>query len=173
MSEKYPKNGFFFIQTSTLIPWSIKTIRYISKVQKHGTELVTWLHFLFYNFSSKPHCCPYKEADLKAVKVVNFATKWLNLYPHTVVFAYEIIPVVWLLFSWLNQQRGGTLSCNVVVAVQMFYRCLISCSMLLPPHVDVGLYRVLARPRARVIATAYKVLKFFLLWKCHAHEQSK
>ena len=59
---------------------------YILKVQKHGTELVTWLHFLFYNFGSKPHCCPYKEAGLKAVKVVNFATKWLNLYPHTVLF---------------------------------------------------------------------------------------
>ena len=78
------KKQIFFIQTSTLIPCDIKTIQCISKIQKHGTELVTWLHFLFYNFTSKPHCCPYKEADLKAVKVVNFVTKGLNLYPRTV-----------------------------------------------------------------------------------------
>ena len=84
MSEKCSKKQIFFIQTSTLIPCNIKTIQQISKVQKHGTKLVTWLNFLFYNFSSKPQCCPYKEADSKAVKVVNFATKWLNLYPHTV-----------------------------------------------------------------------------------------
>ena len=32
-----------------------------------------------------------------------------------------------------------------------------------PPHFEVGLYRVLARPGARVIATAYKVLILFLL----------
>ena len=87
-----PQKRIFFIQTSTLIPCSVKTIRYISKVQKHGTELVTWLHFLFYNFSSKPHCWPYKEADLKAVKVVNFATKWLNLYPHTVISLKLMFP---------------------------------------------------------------------------------
>ena len=55
-----------------------------SKFQKHGTWFITWLHFLFFNLSSKPHGCPLKEADLETVKVVNFATKWLNLYPHTV-----------------------------------------------------------------------------------------
>ena len=54
------------------------------KFQKHGTRFVTCLHFLFLNLSSKPHGCPLKEADVKAVKVVKFATKWLNLYPHTV-----------------------------------------------------------------------------------------
>ena len=40
---------------------------------------------MFFNHSSKPHRCPLKEADLETVKVVNFATKWLNLYPHTVI----------------------------------------------------------------------------------------
>ena len=88
-----PEKRIFFIQTSTLIPCSIKTVRYMLKVQKHGTELVTWLHFLFYNFSSKPQCCPYKEADSKAVKVVNFATKWLNLYPHTVLLAHILLDI--------------------------------------------------------------------------------
>ena len=73
-----------------------------SKFQKHGTLFVTWLHFLFFNLSSKPHGCPLKEADLETVKVVNFATKWLNLYPHTVLrFNLEIISIP------ANQAKGG------------------------------------------------------------------
>ena len=56
-----------------------------SKCQNQGILFLIWLRFLFYNLSSQPHGCPLKEADLETVKVVNFATKWLNLYPHTVV----------------------------------------------------------------------------------------
>ena len=82
-TEICQKLQFFFICPS-LKPHKIQMIKDNSKFQKHGTWFITWLHFLFFNLSSKPHGCPLKEADLETVKVVNFATKWLNLYPHTV-----------------------------------------------------------------------------------------
>ena len=83
-TEIRQKLQFFFICPS-LKPHKIQMIKDNSKFQKHGTWFITWLHFLFFNLSSKPHGCPLKEADLETVKVVNFATKWLNLYPHTVM----------------------------------------------------------------------------------------
>ena len=83
-TEIRQKLQFFFICPS-LKPHKIQMIKDNSKFQKHGTWFITWLHFLFFNLSSKPHGCPLKEADLETVKVVNFATKWLNLYPHTVI----------------------------------------------------------------------------------------
>ena len=83
-TENCQKLQFFFICPS-LKPHKIQMKKDNSKFQKHGTWFITWLHFLFFNLSSKPHGCPLKEADLETVKVVNFATKWLNLYPHTVV----------------------------------------------------------------------------------------
>ena len=82
-TEIRQKLQFFFICPS-LKPHKIQMIKDNSKFQKHGTWFITWLHFLFFNLSSKPHGCPLKEADLETVKVVNFATKWLNLYPRTV-----------------------------------------------------------------------------------------
>ena len=83
-TEIRQKLQFFFICPS-LKPHKIQMIKDYSKFQKHGTWFITWLHFLFFNLSSKPHGCPLKEADLETVKVVNFATKWLNLYPRTVL----------------------------------------------------------------------------------------
>ena len=83
-TEIHQKLQFFFI-CPFLKPHKIQMIKDNSKFQKHGTWFITWLHFLFFNLSSKTHGCPLKEADLETVKVVNFATKWLNLYPHTVV----------------------------------------------------------------------------------------
>ena len=82
-TEIRQKLQFFFICPS-LKPHIIQMIKDNSKFQKHGTWFINWLHFLFFNLSSKPHGCPLKEADLETVKVVNFATKWLNLYPRTV-----------------------------------------------------------------------------------------
>ena len=82
-TEISQKLQFFFICPS-LKPHKIQMIKDNSKFQKHGTWFITWLHFLFFNLSSKPHGCLLKEADLETVKVVNFATKRLNLYPHTV-----------------------------------------------------------------------------------------
>ena len=82
-TEIHQKLQFFFI-CPFLKPHKIQMIKDNSKFQKHGTWFITWLHFLFFNLSSKTHGCPLKEADLETVKVVNFATKWLNLYPHTV-----------------------------------------------------------------------------------------
>ena len=47
--------------------------------------MVFCLIFLFYNHPSKNTSSPLKEAEAKAVKVVNFVAMWLNLYPHTVL----------------------------------------------------------------------------------------
>ena len=46
--------------------------------------MVFCLIFLFYNHPSKNTGSPLREAEVKAVKVVNFVAMWLNLYPHTV-----------------------------------------------------------------------------------------
>ena len=46
--------------------------------------MVFWLEFLFSNNPSKSTGSPLREAEVKAVKVVNFVAMWLNLYPHTV-----------------------------------------------------------------------------------------
>ena len=39
---------------------------------------------MFSNNHSKSTGSPLREAEVKAVKVVNFVAMWLNLYPHTV-----------------------------------------------------------------------------------------
>ena len=46
--------------------------------------MVRCLVFLFSDHPSKSIGSPFREADLEAVKVVNFVAMWLNLYPHTV-----------------------------------------------------------------------------------------
>ena len=39
---------------------------------------------MFSNNHSKSTGSPLREAEVKAVKVVNFVAMWLNLYPRTV-----------------------------------------------------------------------------------------
>ena len=56
-----------------------------SKFQKQASLLVFWLQFVFSNNHSKSTGSPLREAEVKAVKVVNFVAMWLNLYPHTVL----------------------------------------------------------------------------------------
>ena len=51
--------------------------------------MVRCLVFLFSDHPSKSIGSPFREADLKAVKVVNFVAMRLNLYPHTVTLMFE------------------------------------------------------------------------------------
>ena len=49
--------------------------------------MVFCLIFLFSNHPSKYTGSPLREAEVKAVKVVNFVAMWLNLYPHTMLLS--------------------------------------------------------------------------------------
>ena len=68
------------------MPHKIQTLEDNSKFQKQASLLVFCLIFLFYNHPSKNTSCPLREAEVKAVKVVNFVAMWLDLYPRTVGF---------------------------------------------------------------------------------------
>ena len=65
-------------------PHRIQISRDITKFQKQPTLLVYCLKYFFSDIPSKSTGCPFREAERKAVKVVNFVAMWLNLYPHTV-----------------------------------------------------------------------------------------
>ena len=67
-------------------PHKIQMKKDNSKIQKQASLLVFCVIFLFSNHPSKSTGSPFREADSKGVKVVNFVAKWLNLYPHTVFF---------------------------------------------------------------------------------------
>ena len=83
-TEIQPKLLFFFICLS-LKPHKIPMKKDNSKFQKQASLLVFWLQFVFSNNHSKSTGSPLREAEVKAVKVVNFVAMWLNLYPHTVL----------------------------------------------------------------------------------------
>ena len=68
------------------MPHKIKTLEDNSKFQKQASLLVFCEVFLFSNNPSKSTGSPLRDAELKAVKVVNFVAMWLNLYPHTVLY---------------------------------------------------------------------------------------
>ena len=82
-TEIQPKLLFFFICLS-LKPHKIPMKKDNSKFQKQASLLVFWLQFVFSNNHSKSTGSPLREAEVKAVKVVNFVAMWLNLYPRTV-----------------------------------------------------------------------------------------
>ena len=128
-TEIHQKLHFFFICPS-LKPHKIQMIKDNSKFQKHGTWFINWLHFLFFNLSSKPHSCPLKEANLETVKVVNFATKWLNLYPHTVfqICLPKILcgGAILRYFSILRQRWRLIFMENVRMSIQLLFAFVIS-----------------------------------------------
>ena len=81
--ENHQKLLFFFICPS-LEPHKIQKKRDNWNFQKQASLLVFWLQFVFSNNHSKSTGSPLREAEVKAVKVVNFVAMWLNLYPRTV-----------------------------------------------------------------------------------------
>ena len=65
-------------------PHRIQISRDMTKFQRQPTLLVDCPNCLFSYVLSKSTGRPFREAERKAVKVVNFVAMWLNLYPHTV-----------------------------------------------------------------------------------------
>ena len=82
-AEIHQKLHFFFLCLS-LKPHKIQVRKDNSKFQKQASLLVFCQIFLFSDYPSKITGSPLRDAEVKAVKVVNFVAMWLNLYPYTV-----------------------------------------------------------------------------------------
>ena len=77
--------------------------------------MVFCLIFLFSNHPSKYTGSPLREAEVKAVKVVNFVAMWLNLNPHT-VFPFLLL----FLYAWSNNNYSGWMMESLVIVAQWF-----------------------------------------------------
>ena len=111
--EIHPKLKFFCICLS-LKPHIIQMEKDNSKFQKQSSSFRYYLDFWFADHPSKNTGSPLREAEVKAVKVVNFVAMWLNLYPHTVDSSLNSAFYTFLSFVpfdykvWKNKGRSLT-----------------------------------------------------------------